>query len=268
MVSLARKYTPSTIKRLFLLSGNICAAPDCTNQLIAKDKSTLISTICHIEAASPEGPRYNILMTDEDRRHFDNLFLLCDSCHKIIDNKANEDKYHTSLLKDWKNNHESKLLNQLSSNSSMLRGVVDAIAKASFEEPDEIKDTSNPFKIDDKISHNHIKRNKSLIEYYKVYYSKINSLYAELEKQGSFKKESLLANIKHIYLKVKGKYVEDSIEPLTILRANADDIIDDVLDELTVIAEKDGKPDLEIAIYVVMVDAFMKCKILEEPPKV
>jgi hypothetical protein len=51
------------------------------------------------------------------------------------------------------------------------------------------------------------------------------------------------------------------------VRAHADDIIDDVLTELTTIAEKDGKPDLDIAIYIVMVDAFMKCKILEEPPK-
>lgn len=267
MGKLARQYTQVTIKRLFMLSGSQCAAPDCTNILIAKDDKTLISTICHIEAASPKGPRHNKTMSDEQRRSFDNLFLLCDQCHKLVDNKANESLYPTVLLKDWKSNHESKQLNKLSSSTSMFRDAIDVIAKVTFEEPDEVSDASNPFKIDDKISHNHIKRNKSLIEYYKVYYSKINSLYTELEKQGSFKKETLLANIKHIYLKVKGKYVQDSTDPLSIVRTHADEIIEDVLTELTDIAEKSGKPDLDIAIYVVMVDAFMKCKVLEEPPK-
>lgn len=268
MGNLARQYTKSTLKRLFILSGNQCAAPDCTNQLIAKDETTIITEVCHIAAASPEGPRYDSLMTDDDRRHYDNLLLLCDSCHKTIDNKANEKAYPNSLLKEWKSNHEGKQLYKLSLKPSMLNDAIDVIARATFEEPNDIEETSTPFKIDLKITHNHIKRNKSLIEYYKVYYSKINSLYAELEKQGSFKKETLLSNIKHIYLRLKGKYVQDSSDFLAIVRNHSDDIIDDVFSELIEIAEKGGKTDLDFAIYIVMVDAFMKCKILEEPPKV
>jgi len=61
----------------------------CFNKLIARDEQTIVSKICHIEAASQNGPRYNPNMSDEERRHFDNLILLCDECHSIIDNKDN-----------------------------------------------------------------------------------------------------------------------------------------------------------------------------------
>ena len=48
----ARQYKPSTVRRLDTLSGNQCAAPGCTRSLIAKDGETILSKICHIEAAS------------------------------------------------------------------------------------------------------------------------------------------------------------------------------------------------------------------------
>ena len=82
----ARPYTQSTIKRLFLLSCNQCAVPDCNNSLEARDEKTIIAKKCHIEAASPYGSRYNSNMTDDERRASDNLILLCDECHSIIDN--------------------------------------------------------------------------------------------------------------------------------------------------------------------------------------
>lgn len=70
MVEKARQCTPTTVKRLHTLSGNQCAAPDCTRPLIAKDGETIISKIAHIEAASEKGPRYNPNMTNDERRHF------------------------------------------------------------------------------------------------------------------------------------------------------------------------------------------------------
>jgi alkylation response protein AidB-like acyl-CoA dehydrogenase len=58
-------------------------------------------------------------MTDDERRGFDNLILLCDEHHVIIDNKANEEVYPTSLLKIWKSEHEKKML-ELISNKNLL----------------------------------------------------------------------------------------------------------------------------------------------------
>lgn len=68
----ARDITETTIKQLFTLSGNKCANPQCTNNLIHIDGDTItvIAQICHIEAANVGGERYNENMNDDERRHF------------------------------------------------------------------------------------------------------------------------------------------------------------------------------------------------------
>jgi len=177
----ARQYKPSTVRRLDTLSGNQCAWPGCTKKLIAEDKKSIISKICHIEAASKDGPRYNPNMTDDDRRYFNNLILLCDEHHTIIDNKENESKYSVELLKEWKKNHESKLLHStLQKRPTLLSVAINAISDIDLGDVNGDKG-SKPFNIDEKISFNAIKRNKALIDEYKVYYSQLNTLYAELE---------------------------------------------------------------------------------------
>lgn len=266
----ARSYTLPTLKRLYGLSGGQCASPDCERVLIARDGISITSKICHIEAANEKGPRYNASMTDKERAHFDNLILLCDECHTIIDNKENEGKYPVSLLKEWKKNHESKFLHEQLRNPSLLMQAISAIADADFEN-DTVNDESlQTFGIPDKISYNHIKRNKCLIEEYGGYYGKINSLYGELESQGSFKKEKLLRNIRAAYLKTKGRYTQGASDPMPIIQEKADDIIEDVENEfLSLVADTNKyREDISFGISVVLVDAFMRCKILEEPPKV
>jgi len=261
----ARQYKPSTIRRLDILSGNQCAEPNCKKKLIARDEETIISKICHIEAANENGPRYNQSQTDEERRHFDNLILLCDECHSIIDNNDNEVKYPVALLKEWKRNHESLRHGQLA-NSSILSIAIDAIAKVDFEEVSD-KNIGMPPNIDSKIKFNDIKRNKSLIKEYAVYQAKLNPLYNELENQGSFKKEKLLRNIRQLYLKVKGRYASGSDNELDVVRANADNIIEDIEEELiTKITDNNTyEEDISFGISIIIVDAFMRCKILEEP---
>ena len=104
---------------------------------------------------------------------------------------------------------------------------------------------------------------------YRIYQGKLNILYGEIEKQGSTKKEFVLQNIKIIYLKEKGKYkdIED-------IRANADIIFENIENELWKIIENSSNPILnlpfeaiKIGLLIIMVDAFMRCNILEEPPK-
>jgi len=268
MNSKARDIKRSTIKMLFMLSGNECAEPTCTKTLIAKDGITLISKICHIEAAEAGGARYNSAMTDDERRHFNNLILLCDECHSIVDNKVNEDKYPVSLVKNWKEEHEGKMRAKLALKPSLLGDAINAISKLDSEENINADDNLNAFAIDEKITFNSVKRNKFLIKEYKIYYSKINALYDELEAQGSFKKESLLRYIKSLYLKVKGKYVIGTENQQEKVRENSDNIIEDIQDILSESIIKEGgayKEDMEFGIAIIMVDAFMRCKILEEP---
>jgi cytochrome c553 len=164
MVEKARQYKPTHVRRLHVLSGAECAAPDCSTTFIARDNETIVSKICHIEAASKEGPRFNLKMSDDDRRHFNNLILLCDECHSIIDNKENEAKYPPLLLKEWKKEHESKVISTLNSKTSLLKLAINAIAAADLE--GSLGDSlSDPvvFDIEHKIKHNSIVRNKPLL---------------------------------------------------------------------------------------------------------
>ena|GEM_PF-2486399 len=118
-----RDYKISEIKRLFVESHNQCAEPNCPNSLMAEDNTTVIGKICHIEAANKNGPRFNGDMNNDQRRSYENLILLCDEHHRIIDNPQNESKYNTEKLVEWKQNH-------ISQNSSSLYEIsVDHIQK-------------------------------------------------------------------------------------------------------------------------------------------
>lgn len=210
-------------------------------------------------------------MTDDERRHYNNLVLLCDECHSIIDNKGNESNYPVELLKNWKTNHENLVQQNLFIKKPLLLNqAINAIADIYFDENEEsLNEQTNSFKISDKIEHNSIKRNKTLIEGYSKYYGKINSLYRELEIQGSFKKERLLQNIELLYIKIKGKYINGQENELEIIQLNADNIIEDLENKLLDIVDNNlsNNEDIAFALPIIMVDAFMRCKILEEPTK-
>jgi len=200
MSSTARNYTPKTLKRLFGLSGNQCAFPGCSKMLVnannAKD-----SNICHIEAASEGGERHNPNMSDPDRADYSNLILLCVQHH---DETNDIEKYTVDILKIMKMDHESNFLHQkIKNNPSMLKNTINAIANMNFEDPP-AEENLTPFDPKIKIIHNSIKRHSALIKEYKVYHKKLNSLYDELESQGSLKKEKILKNINLLYIKVKG----------------------------------------------------------------
>ena len=210
-------------------------------------------------------------MTDDDRRHFNNLIVLCDECHSIIDNKENESKYPVSLLREWKKEHESKTILMLNSKGSLLKLAIDAIASADFEDiQNDRSPTPHVFNIVNKIEYNSVVRNRDLINEYKVFYKKIASLYAELEVQGSFKKENLLRNIRKIYLKIRGNYVGNSNNAIAKIQSNADNIIEEIEEKLIEscdLHQANFDEDISFGVSIIMVDAFMRCKILEEPPK-
>jgi hypothetical protein len=96
--------TVDVIRALFARSGNQCAFPGCTQPLI-NDKNQFIGQICHIEAALPEGQRYNPNQTHEERRGYENLVLFCYP-HHIETNDVSE--YKVERLKRIKREHEAR----------------------------------------------------------------------------------------------------------------------------------------------------------------
>lgn len=271
----SRQYKQSTVRRLDTLSGNECAEPTCTRKLVSVDGSSIISKICHIEAASENGPRYNASMTEDERRGFDNLILLCDEHHTIIDNSDNVKNYPVELLKLWKTNHEKKIMelitskNLLSKHPLALNKVINSIG-SNIGEILTLPDTENAPNAENKISHNNVIRYDQTIREFALYQGKLNKIYEEIEKQGSTKKELVLYNIKSTYLKIKKDY-----PTLDDIRKNADIIFDKVIEDIwEKIQNAPNKLDefdqetIDFSLMIVIIDAFMRCNILEEPPKI
>jgi hypothetical protein len=88
---------------LFAKSGNVCAFPGCTHELVTA-RNLFVGQVCHIEAASPGGQRYNPNSTDEERRSAANLMLLCYRHHKETDDVL---AFDANALRSMKHKHES-----------------------------------------------------------------------------------------------------------------------------------------------------------------
>lgn len=100
----------STIKKLFSLSRNKCAFPQCSHSLV-NSENLLIGAIAHIEAENPNGPRYNPNRSARERVDFDNLIILCPNHHALID--SDNITYTVVVLKKMKNDHEMQLSSAL-----------------------------------------------------------------------------------------------------------------------------------------------------------
>lgn len=264
----AREYKRTTIRRLDIFSGNECYEPSCTKRMVAEDGTSIVSKICHIRAASPNGPRYDATMDDDQRRDYGNLLLLCDEHHTMIDNKDNELIFTVDLLEAWKQEHVQKVMYAQGIPSSLKKAVF-ALADLDVDSQLIAEEDAVPFGIAEKMSYNNLVRNRFIIEEYKVFYTRIDAIYRELETAGSFRKERLLKNVRSAYLRAKGKFVHPDQDPLEQLRLHADDIFEEVEDRLQDSITREsgpgGDPNTGFGIVVVMVDAFMRCKILENP---
>lgn len=110
-----------TIKRLFALSNNRCAFPRCISTIIAPSGS-VIGKICHINARSKGGPRYEPKQTDEERNSFGNLVLMCGTHHDTIDK---EPKIYTAdIISEMKLNHEKKGRIEIQPDDSIFASVL------------------------------------------------------------------------------------------------------------------------------------------------
>lgn len=97
----------ATLRELYLKSGNQCAFPGCSRSMV-DENGNFVGQICHIEAAQEGGERFNPQMSNEERRDFKNLMLMCYD-HHIETNKV--EKYPVEKLKEMKRQHEEKFSN-------------------------------------------------------------------------------------------------------------------------------------------------------------
>lgn len=140
---------------------------------------------------------------------------------------------------------------------SNLATVINILAKEKWDEANKY-DPINSAEIDRKIVYNDLDSAKGLIEEYSLYYGRVDAKYSEFDRLGNNKSNSVLATIKREYLKLKNS-------------ENADKVFFSVIDAIkNKILESANYvhihiDELELCVDILVVDAFIRCKIFENP---
>src|SRR5690606_36611659 len=104
------------------------------------------------------------------------------------------------------------------------------------------------------------------------YVGKLVSIYKEFDSQGTNETHIVLENIKLAYIKVKTELLMNNLgrPEIDIIREYSDNIVDKV--ESTLLIEIKTSSNIEVStesinlsLQIVLIDAFIRCKILEEP---
>lgn len=100
-----------------------CSNPECRMTTIGPNsdpsQTTNIGVAAHKTAASSGGPRYDPLLTPEQRSGIGNGIWVCYSCSKLIDSDI--DKYNIEVLNRWKEEAEVRSASEL--NKQLLAGA-------------------------------------------------------------------------------------------------------------------------------------------------
>lgn len=108
-------FTEEVKRSLAARVNYLCSNPECRAQTagprVDSAKSINIGVAAHITSAAPSGPRYNPLLSTEQRCHFDNGIWLCQNCAKMIDNDVL--RFTEKLLRTWKTHAEDHARNSL-----------------------------------------------------------------------------------------------------------------------------------------------------------
>jgi hypothetical protein len=117
----------------------------------------------------------------------------------------------------------------------------------------------NSFEINKKIEFNNLMSVQDTIDEYKIYYSKLNEKYMEFDKQGVNKSLSVFRVIKSQYTKflVAGK------ESCDLFFAIVNSVIDIITNSKNYI--EIPYEELEMCVHILVVDAFVRCKIFKNP---
>jgi hypothetical protein len=102
--------TLKTHKLLWGACGNVCTK--CKKKVVEDatmtDDASIVGEEAHIVSKEPNGPRYSDPLPMEKRDLFENLMILCNGCHKIVDDQENT--YPAAALRKMKADHEQAVL--------------------------------------------------------------------------------------------------------------------------------------------------------------
>jgi hypothetical protein len=145
----------------------------------------------------------------------------------------------------------------LSKIDSNLAAIINILAQKDWDKDVEGYQIK-PYEIDRKIEFNHLENSKAIIDDYKIHHSRVDKIYTEFNKLGVNKSNSVLSSIHNDYLKNKTAISDDDL---------FFKVIELVIDKIQRSANYQVIPceELELCVNILVVDAFIRCKIFENP---
>jgi hypothetical protein len=140
---------------------------------------------------------------------------------------------------------------------SNLATIINFLSKEQWDEFDNTI-LVNSFEIEKKITVNDLKNKSEIIKEYSLYHTKVDQIYSEFDSMGVNKSKSVLSSIRSIYLNCKNENDADTIFSMVI-----DGVKEKVLGSNNF--EQIPIDELELCIDILVVDAFIRCKIFENP---
>lgn len=138
-----------------------------------------------------------------------------------------------------------------------LASVINILSKEDWDKKSSHSEIRS-FEIERKISFNNLNSSKGIINDYLMHHGRVDKIYSEFDTLGINKSSTVLSTIRQEYLKAKGILSDDSlffqvIENVQTKVVNSTNYVSIPLDEL------------ELCINILIVDAFIRCKIFENP---
>lgn len=138
-----------------------------------------------------------------------------------------------------------------------LATVINILSKEDWDKSEPVAEI-NSFEIDRKISHNNLNGAKVIINDYTVHYGRVDKIYSEFDLQGSNKSSTVLGTIRQEYAKSKSNLTDDQLFFEVVLKVQE-----------KVLNSSNYSPipfdELELCVNILVVDAFIRCRIFENP---
>jgi hypothetical protein len=140
---------------------------------------------------------------------------------------------------------------------SNLSSVINLLSKEDLTSID-LNANINSFEIGQKIDFNNLTTSKGIIDEYKLYHHIVDKIYSEFDKSGRNKSISVLNTIKSEYVGHSSGSTGDELFNLIIANVS-----ERILQSSNF--EKIPREEMEMCVGILVVDAFIRCKIFENP---
>jgi len=141
---------------------------------------------------------------------------------------------------------------------SHLAAIITVLSAEDWSVPTGTAETKS-FEIERKITYNQLGRSRALVEEYKIHQHRLGKIYAEYDRQGRNKSLSILNGIRAEFLLLDKAAGPDGLFFGTIANVRK-----------RILESPNFQPladeELNLCVEILVVDAFIRCKIFDRPP--